>query len=73
MGDQSVTKAEVVAALTPTINALATQIAISTTNLNNISTTTTTETIRTVEEDQLRLLGFVITIILLTCTKNQNM
>ena len=31
------TKAEVVAALTPTINALATQMAMFTTNLNNIS------------------------------------
>jgi len=35
MGDQQVTKVEFVAALTPTLNALAAQMAMLTTNLNS--------------------------------------
>jgi len=44
----------------------------ATTTTTTAATRTTTETIQIGEEDQFQLLGFVITSILLLCTKNQN-
>jgi hypothetical protein len=66
--DKLVTRAELegsFAALTAAITALTTQV-------NNINNNRNNKTATTGEENQFRLSGFVITNILLLCTKNRN-